>query len=287
MQSPIDHVNIIGSNVLIKKLRKYPVLHTNTSPLDRLLSPTFNSRQKENEGRDGGILPGVLHVISGPQKHLTRLLMRIAVMAQLPLVDGGVSASRVFFSELNNYFDPYYVTRFAMQQSLTPSNVLEHIDIARGFNWDQSVEIISRLLPKKVERCKSAVVLINGLTSWFEPSDLTCYQGLKQMIDGLKRCNYKKNVYMVATAPTAEGSRFKPRGGTNLSHYAGCIISVSQPRVTRSGSKITTWHLSQHPLYPPRSLKCWDHSGNTKRKRRRRKMVSDGISTFRTLEDFM
>jgi len=266
---------------------KKQVLQVGTPSLDEILSPKCNegtqSRQKHEKG---GLIPGMLHVFTGPQKFLSGVLMRLSVVAQLPPVIGGINAKHVFYVELNNYFDPYLVSKFTLTKKLTPSKVLERIEISRGFNWDQSVEIVSRHLPAKIRA--NSIVLISGLTKWFDPRESTNYEGLREMLNGLKKCFYQPNVYMVATAPIAEatapiaeGSKFKPRGGTNLTHFAGCIISILKPKKTRARSTITEYFMSQHPLYPQRRKKYWDHSANKKIKTKKSK-----LSTFRMLEDF-
>nr|MDO8087013.1 hypothetical protein [Candidatus Sigynarchaeum springense] len=290
MEFVYENVKMVDSDALARASNG-TILHTGTPPLDEILSPDYlaspkNVQERQKAARGGGLVPGILHVLAGPQHLLSRVLMRLAVMAQLPPVDGGAGAARVFYVELNNSFDPYLVSQVAMERSLNPASVLERIDIARGFNWDQAVEIVGKALPAKV--VSRLVVLVSGLTTFMDPSDAASFEGLREMVGGLKRCQQAAPVYLVATCPVADGSTYKPRGGHMLYHHAGAIVVVNGPRETRSGSKLTEWVLVRHVAFPERVLQCWDHAAAEKKAARRlagRTRKGD-LSTFRTLDDF-
>nr|MDO8112686.1 hypothetical protein [Candidatus Sigynarchaeota archaeon] len=289
MEYTFGNVKMMDSETLVRTSSN-DTLRTDTQPLDEILSPRYSStprtpQERQIAARDGGLVPGILHIIAGPQQQLSKVLMRLAIMAQLPRVDGGVGASRVFYAELNNFFDPYQVSQIAMEKSLTPAKVLDKIEIARGFNWDQAIEIIAKLLPAKA-CCPGSVVLISGLTSFMDPADPAHFDGLREMIGGLKACQQNAApVYMVATVPIASGSMFKPRGGHLLYHFAGCLLAVSEPRETKAGSRVTDWVLVRHPAYGERTLQCWVHAPVAKTVKKARSRKGD-LSTFRTLEDF-
>jgi hypothetical protein len=131
MEYMLDDVKLVDSETLARSSIN-DVLVTGTQPLDSILSPNYSSAPKslqdmQNAAKGGGLCPGILHVLAGPQHQLSRVLMRAAVMAQLPPVDGGVNARHVFYVELNNFFDPYAVSQIAMERSLTPTLVLDKI----------------------------------------------------------------------------------------------------------------------------------------------------------------
>ena len=290
MEFVYENVKMVDSETLARTSSS-TILHTGTPPLDEILSPDYvsspkNQQERQKAARGGGLVPGILHVLAGPQHLLSRVLMRLAVMAQLPPVDGGAGAARVFYVELNNFFDPYLVSQVAMEKSLNPTSVLERIDIARGFNWDQAVEIVGKTLPAKV--VPRSVVLVSGLTTLMDPSDAASFEGLREMVAGLKRCQRAAPVYMVATCPVADGSTYKQRGGHMLYHHAGVIVAVAGPRETRSGSKVTEWVLVRHVAFPGRVLQCWDHAAAEKKAARKIAGMQKGgdLSTFRTLDDF-
>ncbi len=289
MEFAYENVKMTDSEALARAPSRSVILHTGTSPLDEILSPDYSATPKSQQerqlaARKGGILPGILHVLAGPQHYLSRVLMRLAVMAQLPPVDGGAGAARVFYVELNNFFDPYLVSQVAKEHSLNPTSVLERIDIARGFNWDQAVEIVGKMLPAKV--VPRSAVLVSGLTALMEPSDTASFDGLREMVGGLKRCQQAAPIYMVATCPVADGSTYKPRGGHMLYHHAGAIVTVTEPRETRSGSRVTDWVLVRHVAFPERVLQCWDHAAAEKKSAKRARGRKGDLSTFRTLDDF-
>jgi len=289
MEFVYENVKMTDSEALARASSSNAILHTETSPLDEILSPDYSAtpkiqQERQLAARSGGIVPGILHVLAGPQHYLSRVLMRLAVMAQLPPVDGGAGATRVFYVELNNFFDPYLVSQVAKEHSLNPASVLERIDIARGFNWDQAVEIVGKMLPAKV--VPRSVVLVSGLTALMNPSDTTSFEGLREMVGGLKRCQQAAPVHLVATCPVADGSTYKPRGGHMLYHHAGVIVAVTEPQVTRSGSRVTDWVLVRHVAFPERVLHCWDHAAAVKKSEKRARGRKGDLSTFRTLDDF-
>lgn len=289
MEFSYENVKMTDSETLAIAASRNAILHTGTPSLDEILSPDYSAtpksqQERRNAARSGGILPGILHVLAGPQHYLSRVLMRLAVMAQLPPVDGGAGAERVSYVELNNFFDPYLVSQVAREHALDPSAVLDRIDIARGFNWDQAVEIVGKALPAKV--VPRSAVLVSGLTALMDPSDTSSFEGLREMVAGLKRCQQAAPVYMVATCPIADGSTCKPRGGHVLYHHAGAILTVTGPRTTKSGSQVTDWVLVRHVAFPERVLQCWDHASAVKKAMKRARGRKDDLSSFRTLDDF-
>ncbi len=293
MTTTIDGLDVIDGETLLKTANTR-LLRTGTTPVDELLSAGFdalhsrvttpggNQASRAAVARRGGLLPNVVHVISGPQRYLSGVLMRVAVMAQLPPANGGINARHVFYAEFNNHLDPYKLSRFAMERGLTPSRVLECIEVSRGFNWDQAVDIVARLLPLGI--VDDSVVLVSGLTVGFDPTQTAHYEGLHAMIQGLKQCLRYKRVYVVLTAPVADGSTFKPRGGHNIAHFAGCMLSMSRPRPVSSGSTVHEWAMFKHPLYPERVLKCWNHAPAALARRKRGK--GSDPATMHALEDF-
>jgi hypothetical protein len=293
MEITLDNVALVDSEAALRASHAFGALQTGTKQLDDLLAPAFDQAKgtaKKVPGlpATGGILPGMLHLIAGPQRLLSRVLMRTAVMALLPPEQGGVNASRVFYAEFNNDFDPYFVSHVAMEKALTPARVLDRVEIARGFTWDQAVENVARLLPDKVAAEARPVVIVSGLTSLFDPRDRSHFDGLREMLAGVKRCLRTPPVFLLASTPIADGSVFKPRGGHLLYHVAACMFAVSEPRETRSGRRVNEWVLVRHPALPERTIQCWSDPPAPKhvpgRKGRARQ---DAMLATRTLDDFV
>ncbi|MBD3188695.1 hypothetical protein GF325_17845 [Candidatus Bathyarchaeota archaeon] len=276
MDTTREHEGVIDGMHALENLRR-PSLLTLSPLLDTILS--CDARDSPVTAGRAGLVPGILHLLAGPQGFLSTILMRAAVSAQRPPVEGGIDATWVHYIELNNDFDPYVISKIAQEKRLTPSRVLGRIEISRGFNWDQAVEIIGRYLPARVK--SRSIVLISGITTWFDPASQEHYRGLREMIHGLKQCFHEKHVYMLATAPVADGSTFKPKGGNNLTHFAGVVATFSCKQLN-SGSIVTTCELVQHPFLPRRVRESWDHSGN-----RKARMARGSSLRFTTLEEFL
>ncbi|MHA1892516.1 MAG: hypothetical protein ACTSYS_16100 [Promethearchaeota archaeon] len=263
MNKKHHEINLVeGIDVLFASRKS--ILKTGTPAMDKILSTKLTGNymrefDDENRNLNGGFTPGMLYLMAGPQKFLSTILMRVAVSAGLPFTMGGVNARKVLYVELNNHFDPYLVSELALSRGISPESIFNKMYIARGFNWEQSVELISHHVPSIVEN--DSVILISGITTWFKPNIARHHDNIKKMINGLKSCFQHENIYIIATAPLADGSNFKPRGGNNIIHFAGCVITVSQ-RITQSRSVITEYTLLQHPLIPQRTVIDWEHSKN-------------------------
>ncbi|HME51413.1 MAG TPA: hypothetical protein VKM55_04300 [Candidatus Lokiarchaeia archaeon] len=198
-----------------------PRLKTGTPALDALLSPDFPSDKGDPETTTGGILPGIVHVLAGPTWLLAELLMHLAVASQLPVEHGGIGCERVIYGLFDNATNPNDMASEARALGVNPTDALDRIQIARGFNWDQSVEIVAKKVPELA--IPNSLILLSGLTSQMDARDLLSFVGLQEMIGGIKKCLDKPPMYVVATSPVAQGSIYKPIGGHNLYHFAGCI----------------------------------------------------------------
>nr|MDO8109613.1 hypothetical protein [Candidatus Sigynarchaeota archaeon] len=101
------------------------------------------------------------------------------------------------------------------------------------------------------------------------------------MIGGIKRCLERPPAWVVATTPVARGSVFKPVGGNNLLHFAGCIVAVTRRQQSET-TTVTEYRLVKHPQAPERVTKEF----LVKQKTWKRKRKGE-LSAFRTLEDFL
>jgi hypothetical protein len=104
--------------------------------------------------------------------------------------------------------------------------------------------------------------------------------GLKEALAGIKHCFEVEPVYAVDTAPIAKGSTFKPSGGHHLYHAAGCLVAVTQAKVSPVTTRVT-YQLVKHPLAAEKAMT----QAITKQSWRLRKRQGE-LSAFRTLDDF-
>jgi len=109
---------------------------------------------------------------------------------------------------------------------------------------------------KKVpeQAAPGSVVLLSGLTSQMDAADPRSFEGLQEMIGGIKRCLERPPTWVVATSPVARGSVFKPVGGNNLLHFAGCIVAVTRRQQSET-TTVTEYRLVKHPQAPERVTK--------------------------------
>ncbi len=230
---------MITCDALLARLDAYPRLLSGNPFIDGLLG--------------GGLLPGFLHVIAGPGRWLARLLESLAVIAQLPARHGGAGCGKVIYALFDNRFDPYQCSQVARASGLNPAGALDRIAIARRFNWNQSVEVATRIR-EHVE--PGALVVVSGLTSQFDPAEKSNFDGLREALSGIKRCFETEPVYAIASAPVAMGSTFKPLGGHLLYHAAGCLLAVGPRRLVTRDDRC-----SVPPGQAPPSRRGHDHPG--------------------------
>jgi len=268
----IESSNLLGT-------RPEPRLKTGTPALDALLSPGFPADKGDPATTTGGILPGVVHVLAGPTWLLARVLMHIAISCQLPADKGGLGCERVIYGLFDNATDPHDMASESRALGMDPAMALDRVVLARGFNWDQTVEIVAKKVPEQA--APGTVVLLSGLTSQMDAADPRSFEGLQEMIGGIKRCLERPPTWVVATSPVAQGSVFKPVGGNNLLHFAGCIVAVTR-RQQSATTTIVEYRLVKHPLAPERVTKEFF----VKKPARKRKRKGE-LSAFRTLEDFL
>ncbi len=102
---PASWINT-GSQELARR-KALPLLQTGNATLDQLLG--------------GEIETGAVTLLYSASRRLSLLLQQLAVLAQLPQVDGGFNTSRVLYVDAENTFDPYGIANLAVGRRL-----LEH-----------------------------------------------------------------------------------------------------------------------------------------------------------------
>jgi hypothetical protein len=246
-----------------------PWLRTGHDPLDRLLGPV--------NGRSG-IAPGILHLFAGRLHHLSPILHRIATRALLPADQGRVGAPKVLYAVLDNYFDPYLLGEVGRQHGLVPSEVLSRVQVARAFTWDQAIENVARYIPAAA--VPGTVVLYSGLTALYNPKDRDHQESLHELVAGIRKNMAAAPVYLVATAPMANGSVTKPSGGNNLYHLAGVLVAVRRERLDTGTT--TIYHLVKHPALAEAEITTWEPAPD-----RRRAKKHGNVAKIASLDDFL
>ncbi len=254
---------MIDADARLAQLAGYPRLPTGNPFVDKLLG--------------GGLLPGILHVVAGPGLWTGRLLMSLAVTAQCPAGMGGAGCEKVVYALFDNRFDPYRCSQVARAAGLDPAGALGRVTNARGFNWEQAVEVATRV---PAQATPGTLVVVSGLTELFDPAEKVHFDGLREALTAIKHCFDRELVYAVASAPVAPGSVFKPLGGHLLYHAAGCLLTVTREVLSRETTSVR-YHLVKHPL----AGEATTTQAITKPSRRVRK-GQEALRSFRTLDDF-
>ncbi|MFO8019929.1 MAG: hypothetical protein R6U96_14995 [Promethearchaeia archaeon] len=211
----------------------FPLISSGDSTLDDLLG--------------GGFHRDLIYLLYGDKKKTTRILLMTAVIAQKAFVNGGLGGRiKVAFVDGYNRFNPYTVSKFAVTQHLSPTQVLDNILISRAFTWEQMVEILENRL-SKLDDIK--VVLISGITNLFQNYEKKKFEELLKAIDGIKKTIEKKRPLIIFTAPLNEFSFFRPKGGKILAHFGSVLVHLNDT------DRYTEYKLAQHPNLPEKVLK--------------------------------
>jgi hypothetical protein len=260
---------MITASEYYSEIMQQPPLSSGDPSLDQILK--------------GGFIKGPVHFIYGSPQLLSLVLMKTAVNALSPPVQGGLGARTVAYVDGMNHFNPYTVSQLAVSCHLDPIAVLKQIIVSRTFTFNQMVEV----LEEKVGLLENTdVILVDGMTAMFEeiahgatdsglapnrhsahsqfkhkmPSDgkdqkLTfnpkAYQSLNRMFSGLKLLIEQTSPHIILTGSLNSRSTSRIAGGHLLSHFCGVIAGIcDQPRHFE-------YYLDQHPFLMPRCEKVW------------------------------
>lgn len=207
---------------------------------------------------NGGFKKNLLYLLCGDRKITSNILLETAVkffkiQAVAPSKSGGSSRSGVFDQKVaivdgNNRFNPYAVSKLAVSLGLSPTKVLESVQIARAFTYEQMVE----LLENKVSELEQVgAVFISGITSLWPNYDQQTFEDLLRAIGGIKKVLEKLDPLIVITAPKNEFSDFKPVGGNALYHFGQVLVLIEDKK------RYIEYKLIQHPFMPEKKLIKW------------------------------
>lgn len=222
-----------------RKNNESPLVSSGDKTLDELLG-------------GGGFHKDLVYLLYGnkeSKKKISNILLTTAVNSQKSGINGGFGDGiKVAFIDVNNRFNPYNISKYAVSQKLSPRRVLENILIARAFTWDQMVELLENRLAK-LEHVK--VVLISGITTLFQSFEKQIFEDLLKAINGIKKILERTNPLIVITAPLNEFSIFRPKGGKILSHFGSVLVLIND------GERYVEYNLVQHPFLPENRLLGW------------------------------
>jgi hypothetical protein len=275
-----------------QEIQQNPPLPSGDPVLDRLL--------------EGGFLPNMVHLLIGPRSYTASILMRTAINALRPRVDGGKEFQNVAYVDGQNLFNPYFLSKLAVASQLNPAVVLNQIQVARAFTWNQMVELVEEKLPKME---KIDLLLVAGLTDMFEETtqdgslqqmgqargqnqkisgtsgqigviqNYKAFQDLQRMITGLKTVSTISHPIIILTGPFHSKSFNRPAGGQIMTHFANILIGIhDQPRYVQ-------FTLDQHPFFSYREAKFFKAPEYQDTGRRSRSMPRDAHSL--TLDAFV
>ncbi|NHI94114.1 MAG: hypothetical protein EAX96_16610 [Candidatus Lokiarchaeota archaeon] len=172
---------------------------------------------------DGGFMAPNLYLLYGNRRIIQKILLTTSINSQLPPNLGGFSeSSKVGFLDCNFSFKPFFITRHALFLGLNPNKTLENILISRAFTWENLVE----LLAERLEVLDIKVIVVSGLTDFFDPKVKSNFQDLLTGIGKLKELILKKKLIGIVTTSYADNSKYKPAGGKILSHFVTYMVEI-------------------------------------------------------------
>jgi hypothetical protein len=194
---------------------------------------------------EGGYSRGIVTVLFGSRKPIIRLLLNAAINSLLATIDGGMNSGRVVYVDAENAFNPYYLSEKIRVLGYHPEELLKRVDVARCFNWNQVVEVVSEKVPLQ----KPTTLIVSGYTSMFEYSEKSF--GDLQLMNGGIKAIMKYNPVVVLGTGMHMNSQSVPMGGKMLTQFAGILISfVEHERYY----EVT---LQKHPSLPTNSVRVW------------------------------
>jgi RecA/RadA recombinase len=235
---PSESPFIDALTVQRRALRK-PRIRTGIAELDGLLR--------------GGVELGVFSLFYGSRR-VNRLLLQLAISAQLPPNYGGVN-SLVIFVDGSTMFNPFEVASIARRYGIDPNRALNNIHVVRAFNFPMLVDVLANHLPQKIASLLETpkLILISGVasSSIHDANTETALGNYSRAIGWIRSLAMEQDIAVVASAPVASNSQWKPAGGTILQHTTQVHVYVheKQDRVE--------YLLAKHPSRPPRKTIQW------------------------------
>jgi len=189
---------------------------------------TTNSKEL-NRILGGGVETGAITELIGEfGSGKTQICFTLSVTAQLPVNEGGLGGN-VCAIDTEGTFMPERVMQIAQEMGLDSDKILEGILVARAYNSDHQIILISSL-PELVEKSNIKLVIVDSMIGHFRGEYIgranlpERQQKLGSCLSHLLRVAEAFNVAVVitnqvqATPDTMYGDPNKPTGGHVMAH---------------------------------------------------------------------
>lgn len=215
----------------------------------------------------GGYQRELIYLLYGDTKRITRVLLSTSVMLQKSLALGGFGEEvNVAWIGVNNIYNPYFISRIAVSQKLSPRKVLKNILISRAFKLDQIIELLENRL-SNLERVK--VLLISGINFLFQSNGKCDFEDLSSIINKIKKLVSKTKPLLIISISLNELNNFNPKRRNWFTHSD--IVKV----LIKNEERFVEYHLIDHPNLPVKRLLKWKPREPKKRKYPLRDMKLD------------
>lgn len=172
---------------------------------------------------EGGVAPEQFYLFWGPRKTLAPILHQLVIQAFIPSHwQSNKVPPKVAFIDGDFSFDPYSLSRQAVFNHLDSSLVVDQTLVARAFDWQNMVELVG----ERLKKLDASVFIVTGLTAHFDPTAPGSFRELLKIVGAFKSVIQAKGVIGVATTRQDPRSRFKPRGGKIMTHFASVLVRV-------------------------------------------------------------
>lgn len=181
-----------------------------------------------DEVLDGGLELGLIHLFYG-DRTFEHDLLRMAVHAQLPVEQGGLSSPSIIIDS-SNVLKIDQLTDICYDFDL--ETVMDNIFTTRAFNSSQTYALIVEQLEEFFERVPAKLLIVLRLADIYMREGITA-EGLQQpafMTNRLMVFSLKHNIATVVTSMPSERNVRIPGGGRALNTCAQVYMHVEKQR---------------------------------------------------------
>jgi hypothetical protein len=178
-------------------------------------------------------------------RSISMLSSWLCIKAQLPTQIGGL-ASRVLFVDCGNSFRLYQVSRLAQLQRLNPTEVLNHIHIARAFTAYQMIALTTEKLQQALIETDAKFIIVSDVAATFLDDDLHEDEAQKvysRAMTFLAELARKKHLVVIATYLPHESTRKNSLLYASTYQKANVVASLAMVNHRR------TMALEKHSTY--------------------------------------
>lgn len=243
----------------------------------------------------GGIRRGLIHGIIMPKALMGPIYHQL-------LLNYATEISRenwkpIMLIEGINKFDPYLLSKLALSHRIHPNALLDLVQVARAFQYNQIIELVEERLPMWVKQNeRPGMIIVAGLNNEFENMididySRTSFQKkekpalnlkpFKKLTQALGQFNnaIQSRPYIVFLLTPHSKSNTKAAGGTFLHHYCNILAHIIPNELN------WIYSLDQHPFIPEQSIQL-PIVNNSKRRKHKEKQKKFQNST-KTLDRYL